>query len=370
MNRVMPPGGWAADREEPRPRSLQVIEESGRSVAIRWLDPPFRPEPPDCNQAYAICFTDAGEIVLVLMSEADAPYWNLVGGGVEGDETLEEALLREVAEEACAEVIKCAYIGCQRIDDPNHPDGPRRYYQARFWARVNLEDWDPQFETVERRLVRPSEFRALLAWGGAPTAEWILREGLRIDGSTVSQLPEAPPWPVLSDGVVTLRPMTVADAQAHLAGEDDEQMRWLSGGRSTTASVTGWIERNRVSWEAGGPTHNFGISTTANGLVGMIEANSDASQISGLGAGEANISYGLYPVGRGLGYATRAVNLVSTYLVDCGLRPVIRASPANARSISVAQRCGFLPGDPVSGEDGEPTIILRRDTSGRLVQPS
>jgi len=60
------------------------------------------------------------------------------------------------------------YIGCQRVDDPDHPAGPWRYYQARFWARVELLRWDPQHEIDERRLVRPEDFLQTLSWGSAP----------------------------------------------------------------------------------------------------------------------------------------------------------------------------------------------------------
>jgi hypothetical protein len=70
------------------------------------------------------------------------------------------------------------YIGCQQVDDPDHPDGPRRYYQARFWARVELLRWDPQHETGQRLLVRPADFLHTLSWGTAPTAAFILTAGL------------------------------------------------------------------------------------------------------------------------------------------------------------------------------------------------
>jgi hypothetical protein len=55
-------------------------------------------------------------------------------------------------EEGCARVTESRYIGCQRVDDPDHPTGPWRYYQSRFWARVELLPWDPRHEIDERRL--------------------------------------------------------------------------------------------------------------------------------------------------------------------------------------------------------------------------
>jgi hypothetical protein len=79
-----------------------------------------------------------------------------------------------VAEEACALVLARRHIGCQRADDPDPPDGAMRFYQARFWARVELLPWEPRHETNSRRLVRPEHFLRELTWGSAPTARLIV----------------------------------------------------------------------------------------------------------------------------------------------------------------------------------------------------
>lgn len=134
------------------------------------------------RDAYGICFTGTGMIVLGSCDDGSGgQYWNLLGGGVEQGETLEDCLVREVMEEGCARVTESRYIGCQRVDDPEHPAGPRRYYQSRFWARVELLPWDPHHEIDERRLVAPSDFLQTLTWGDAPTAAIILDEALKIE---------------------------------------------------------------------------------------------------------------------------------------------------------------------------------------------
>ncbi|HXL91738.1 MAG TPA: NUDIX hydrolase [Streptosporangiaceae bacterium] len=181
MERVAPPGGYSTGLAEPEARSVQQVRDRGRLVTFTWFDPPFRPEPPHSNQAYGICFTGNGMIVLGAHDIDGGWYWNLLGGGVEPGETLEDCLVREVMEEGCARVVESRYIGCQRVEDPEHPTGPWRYYQSRFWARVELLPWDPQHEIDERRLVRPEDFLRTLTWGSAPTAAYILEEGLRVE---------------------------------------------------------------------------------------------------------------------------------------------------------------------------------------------
>jgi 8-oxo-dGTP pyrophosphatase MutT (NUDIX family) len=177
----MPPSGYSTGLAEPGARSVQETCEEGRRVTFTWFDPPFRPEPPHSNQAYGICFTGTGMIVLGAFGARGERYRNLLGGGVEPGETLEGCLAREVMEEGCARVVACRYIGCQRVDDPGHPAGPRRYYQARFWARVELLPWDPRHEIDERLLVRPEGFLQTLSWGSAPTAAFILAAGLKAE---------------------------------------------------------------------------------------------------------------------------------------------------------------------------------------------
>lgn len=145
----------------------------------------------------------------------------------------------------------------------------------------------------------------------------------------------------LTDGVILLRPFQPHDAKAHLAGEDDEQVKWLSGGVSTRDSVLAWIERNRLSWQNDGPTYNFAICPAADRrCVGMIEAN---TRVPGLRAGVANLSYGLYAHARGRGWATRAVMLVLEYMRVRGdvSIAVIQVHPENERSLRLPRRCGF-----------------------------
>lgn len=155
-----------------------VDHDAAIGTTFEWFDPPFRPSEGVLDQAYAACVTAEGDLVLV----HDGAYgWNLPGGGIELGESPEEALVREVAEEVCARVIDFEPIGWQRV---THHEGRRlvqrpwhqetTYWQARYWALVELQPWEPQHEIVERRLVAPSDFRGTLRWGSARSAERIL----------------------------------------------------------------------------------------------------------------------------------------------------------------------------------------------------
>jgi 8-oxo-dGTP pyrophosphatase MutT (NUDIX family) len=160
----------------------EIVHEAtweGRQLTVQWMPASFVPPRELTTQAYGICFTEHRKIVLVL---EPGGLWNLPGGTTETGESLEEALAREVWEEACARVVRSRYIGCQRVEDPHAPAGPRLYYQARFWARVEVYPFKPQFETTERRLVEPADFLQTLFWGSSPIAKLILDQGLAIEG--------------------------------------------------------------------------------------------------------------------------------------------------------------------------------------------
>lgn len=146
--------------------------------------------------------------------------------------------------------------------------------------------------------------------------------------------------PVLSDGVATLTALRLADADAHLAGEDGELARWLSGGRSTRATVEAYVRDCVEQWRTGGPVRAFGIRGTGRDeLAGTIEVQYDRAYLPDTWV---NLSYGLYPAWRGQGLCTHSVRLASRYAASTGAAAVvIRVDPRNAPSARVAERAGF-----------------------------
>lgn len=145
----------------------------------------------------------------------------------------------------------------------------------------------------------------------------------------------------ITDEVVTLRPLRQADAAEHLAGEDTEIVRWLSGGPSTLETVRGYIQRSEAMWSAGGPIFTFGIRTTNQDvLVGTIDVQLHRPYAA---PGQTNLAFGLYPAWRGQGLATRAVLLAVRFLREHteAEQALIRTDPVNTSSCAVARRAGF-----------------------------
>ncbi|HEV8491957.1 MAG TPA: GNAT family protein [Candidatus Angelobacter sp.] len=146
--------------------------------------------------------------------------------------------------------------------------------------------------------------------------------------------------PRLTDGIIFLRPLTVEDAAEHLAGEDEEMTRWVSGGRSTLSNVEAFIRSNQESWRSGGPRRTFGIFDCASHrLTGFIEVNL-ARHVN---PGEVNVSYGIFPQWRRNGLAMRAIDLMDQYLRTAtkASRIVLRIFPGNTASLKLAEKAGF-----------------------------
>ncbi len=157
--------------------------------------------------------------------------------------------------------------------------------------------------------------------------------------------------------LIYLRPFSQEYAEEHLAGEDEEQVKGLSDGKSTIQRVRQWIEKNQKHWDKGGPIFNFAIFTVSNEVIGMIEANTDYKEVDGLEASEANIAYGLYTKARGKGYASKPVELVTTFLAKKGYKQaIIRVSTENQASLKVPIRCGFVENQVIVTRNNEKLV--------------
>jgi RimJ/RimL family protein N-acetyltransferase len=150
-------------------------------------------------------------------------------------------------------------------------------------------------------------------------------------------LPDAEP--LATDGVVALRSYLLDDADAHFEGEDDDMVRWLSGGRSTRERTRRWMRRLVETPPFSTPRTALARSDVVSGIAGgFIEANLD---LAGIAPGVANISYGVYPNFRGQGWAVRGINLMTQLLEGRARIAMIQIEPQNDRSISVAEGSDF-----------------------------
>jgi RimJ/RimL family protein N-acetyltransferase len=123
----------------------------------------------------------------------------------------------------------------------------------------------------------------------------------------------------LSDGIVTLSPLRLDDAEAHLAGEDELVVRWLNGGPGTWEGIRAYFRHCREQWDTSEPLRAFGIRMGADEvLAGTIDLRFSGE---GLAPGQVNVAYG-------------------------------QVEPENPASAAVARRAGFTPSKPTHGKDG------------------
>jgi RimJ/RimL family protein N-acetyltransferase len=149
-----------------------------------------------------------------------------------------------------------------------------------------------------------------------------------------------PPHPPLSDGVVTLRPWGEdGDVEAITAACNDRAIaEFLDQLPSpyTEDDARAYLEICREGWADGTQT-NFAITDGGGplGSVGVRWVERDQ--------GVAEVGYWMAAEARGRGLCTRAVRLVSRWvLTECdGERLQLRADEQNPASRKVAENAGF-----------------------------
>lgn len=152
-----------------------------------------------------------------------------------------------------------------------------------------------------------------------------------------------------SDGVVTIRPPTLDDLDAHLAIIDEEVMNWLweRGDREAWKSLDPAQQREHQRRYIQEITEGFGSGPKwcFSGCIAedhyVVYVDCDLANLKVPG-GEANISYACHPAHRGNGYTSRAVRLICDFLrqnTHAGTGHLM-VDPANEPSLGLARAVG------------------------------
>jgi RimJ/RimL family protein N-acetyltransferase len=154
-------------------------------------------------------------------------------------------------------------------------------------------------------------------------------------------MPIRPPQPPLSDGVVTLRQWgEKGDVEAITAACNDPTIAEfldLLPSPYTEDDARVYIAHCREGW-ADGTMTNFAIASESGDAIGSIGVRwLEPDQ------GVAEVGYWVAPEARGNGVCTRALRLVSSWVLqDCGMeRLQLRADELNPASRKVAENAGF-----------------------------
>lgn len=142
--------------------SIETIWFSKDTIDIDNLDHPF-------TQVYGFCFTDDFQVLLISEKENE---WKVPGGTPEGNETAEQALKRELIEEADVLVERPIFLGARLVD---HLGGFRpntqlsRHYQLRYICKIKEllpQTPDPDNGKVyPRKLVPLEALTREMNWG-------------------------------------------------------------------------------------------------------------------------------------------------------------------------------------------------------------
>jgi len=122
---------------------------------------------------HAYCFCDDK---LVLVYAEKKGYWIPAGGGLEVGESVEEAVVREVKEEANMKVLKQKIIGYQEVFEPD-----RIHTQTRSICIVEpygLFISDPDGDITEIKLIDPTDYKKYFDWG--EVGDYIMERALEL----------------------------------------------------------------------------------------------------------------------------------------------------------------------------------------------
>ncbi len=147
----------------------------GLKIKYKDIDSLSQLEGRTVSGVHAYCFLN--DKLVVVYSEGKG--WTPPGGGVEMNETPEDAVYREVAEETNMRVIKQALLGFQDISGPK---GITTQTRSVCLVESNGEFVsDPDGEITEIRLIDPAEYKKYFDWG--EIGDHLMKQALELRSS-------------------------------------------------------------------------------------------------------------------------------------------------------------------------------------------
>jgi ADP-ribose pyrophosphatase YjhB (NUDIX family) len=143
----------AAKQRAINPYEAFQVESGGQDLLATWYPAHDVPDGKRHGSA-GICVTDNGDIVLITQ---DGKIWDFPGGRPEGNESWEEKMRQEVREEACVEVTDAKLLGFLHAECIRGDEKGLVLVRALCLARVQLQEWIPEPETLARKLVPPNQ---------------------------------------------------------------------------------------------------------------------------------------------------------------------------------------------------------------------
>jgi RimJ/RimL family protein N-acetyltransferase len=165
-------------------------------------------------------------------------------------------------------------------------------------------------------------------------------------------MPGESPAVTISDGLITLRPWTRADARFMADASADPAIRRYNGSHDrlghptpplTTKDAEAVIDQFALNWRT------FAETGTPSGVAFAILDTGSGEPVGCCGVDDwseedvAQFGYWIAPNARGHGYASRAAVLLTRWLFDAGAaRVFLTVVAGNEGSAAVARRAGFV----------------------------
>lgn len=132
---------------------------------VEWFESVDFSNLKNVKQVYGVLFNEKKEILIV----NTVGNWQLPGGKPEKGEGWEEALIREVNEEAGAEIDEIVPLGYQIVSELRNSQTGPPFCQLRFAAKIrklNKPAIDPSSGKIpDRKFIAPEDFLRYCPWG-------------------------------------------------------------------------------------------------------------------------------------------------------------------------------------------------------------